>query len=409
MQKAPRSATLCAAVEPVRNGTRRKPQPLFGFSEAPGAPSAFKGFSFPGASPGDIFLSQEKWGFFGNKTRRVSHIIDTYLRRQEGDGALSSIITIRDLSKVYRIGHEKIQALSNINLELEKGEICCILGPSGSGKSTLLNQLAGLEKPTRGSVHIGKTNISKLSEDQLAGFRQKNIGFVFQSYNLLPTMTALENVAMPLLFRGVGRSIRERDAAVMLRQVGLADRMRHRPVEMSGGQQQRVGIARAFVAKPRIVFADEPTGNLDSKTTLEVMRLLIDMSHQNGITFVLVTHNRELALCADRVISIRDGQVVDDLRNAHPFYPDKNQSPDGQEQPPSPCQDPPEAGECGGGQPQQSTPPCEGAPEAEEPPSQRRPESSPPCEEPPEAALCAAGAHAPAPPPGSDESALPPA
>jgi putative ABC transport system ATP-binding protein len=272
-------------------------------------------------------LLQENAAFWAIKYHPILHILDIYSRRQKGDCVLSSIITIRDLSKVYRIGREKILALSSINLELKKAEICCILGPSGSGKSTLLNQLAGLEKPTRGSVHIGKTNISRLTEDQLAGFRQKNIGFVFQSYNLLPTMTALENVSMPLLFRGVSRSVRDREASAMLRQVGLGDRMRHRPSEMSGGQQQRVGIARAFVARPRIVFADEPTGNLDSRTTLDVMRLLIEMSHQHGITFVLVTHNQELALYADRIISIRDGEVVDDLRNEHPAYLDEHKEP----------------------------------------------------------------------------------
>lgn len=233
---------------------------------------------------------------------------------------MDPIITINDLSKVYRVGNEKVRALSHINLQIGRGEICCILGTSGSGKSTLLNQLAGLEKPTGGYVKIGKTNISRLSEDQLAGFRQKNIGFVFQSYNLIPSMSALENVAMPLLFRGVPRMIRDREAAILLKKVGLGNRINHKPSEMSGGQQQRVGIARAFVAKPKIVFADEPTGNLDSHTTLEVMRLLIEMSHQNNITFVLVTHDNELAHYADRIITIRDGLLVGDERNESPAY-----------------------------------------------------------------------------------------
>lgn len=231
---------------------------------------------------------------------------------------MDAIITIHDLSKVYRVGHEKVRALSHINLQIGRGEICCILGTSGSGKSTLLNQLAGLEKPTSGSVRIGKTNISRLSEDQLAGFRQRNIGFVFQSYNLIASMSALENVAMPLLFRGVPRMVRDREAAQMLKKVGLGNRINHKPSEMSGGQQQRVGIARAFVAKPKIVFADEPTGNLDSHTTLEVMKLLIEMSHQNNITFVLVTHDNELARYADRIITIRDGLLVGDERNESP-------------------------------------------------------------------------------------------
>ncbi|MEG2175152.1 MAG: ABC transporter ATP-binding protein, partial [Oscillospiraceae bacterium] len=187
------------------------------------------------------------------------------------------MITVKNLSKYYRIGSETIRALSNINLEIERGEICCILGPSGSGKSTLLNQLAGLEKPTKGAVYIGKSNISRMTEDQLAIFRQRHIGFVFQSYNLLPAMTAAENVAMPLLFRGASRITRERESATMLKKVGLGNRLTHRPSQMSGGQQQRVGIARAFVANPKIVFADEPTGNLDTKTTMEVMELMVKM------------------------------------------------------------------------------------------------------------------------------------
>lgn len=246
---------------------------------------------------------------------------------------MESIITIKNLSKVYRVGAEKVKALDNINLQIGRGEICCILGTSGSGKSTLLNQLAGLEKPTSGSVYIGKTNISRLSENQLAGFRQKYIGFVFQSYNLIPSMTATENVAMPLLFRGVSHSIREREAMSMLKKVGLGNRARHKPSEMSGGQQQRVGIARAFVAKPKIVFADEPTGNLDSKTTLEVMRLLIEMSHANGITFILVTHDNELAHYADRIITIKDGHVISDEINPSPAYIDEAFAAETQPQP----------------------------------------------------------------------------
>lgn len=228
---------------------------------------------------------------------------------------MSAIITVRDLKKVYRVGHEKVVALGGINLEIEQGEVCCILGTSGSGKSTLLNQLAGLEKPTAGSVHVAGKNITKMSEDQLASFRQKNVGFIFQSYNLLGSLTAAENVAMPLLFRGVSKHIREREAKEMLKKVGLASRAKHRPTEMSGGQQQRVGIARAFVAKPKIVFADEPTGNLDTKTTIEVMEMLLEMAHQNNITFILVTHDNELAEYADRIITIRDGYVVSDVRN----------------------------------------------------------------------------------------------
>ncbi len=226
-----------------------------------------------------------------------------------------AIIKIENLYKIYPVGKEKIVALGGIDLEIEKGEICCILGTSGSGKSTLLNQLAGLEKPTRGRVLIGGVNISTMSEGQLAKFRQKNVGFIFQSYNLLQSYSALENVAMPLMFRGIGRGLRNRRAKVILKQVGLAKRMNHKPAQMSGGQQQRVGIARAFVAKPKIVFADEPTGNLDTKTTKEVMELMVRLCRKNHQTMVLVTHDRELALYADRIITLIDGKVVDDREN----------------------------------------------------------------------------------------------
>ena len=198
---------------------------------------------------------------------------------------------------------------------LVKGQICCILGTSGSGKSTLLNQLAGLEKPTKGRVLIGGVNISALNEGQLARFRQQNIGFIFQSYNLLQSYSALENVAMPLMFRGIGKGLRNRRAKVILKQVGLGKRMYHKPAQMSGGQQQRVGIARAFVAKPKIVFADEPTGNLDTKTTREVMELMVALCRKHQQTLVLVTHDRELALYADRIITLIDGKVVDDRPN----------------------------------------------------------------------------------------------
>ena len=228
---------------------------------------------------------------------------------------MAAIIKIENLYKIYPVGKEKVVALGGINLEIPKGQICCILGTSGSGKSTLLNQLAGLEKPTKGRVLIGGVNILALSEGQLAKFRQKNVGFIFQSYNLLQSYSALENVAMPLMFRGIGKGLRNRRAKVILKQVGLGKRMHHKPAQMSGGQQQRVGIARAFVAKPKIVFADEPTGNLDTKTTKEVMELMVRLCRKNNQTLVLVTHDRELALYADRIITLIDGKVVDDREN----------------------------------------------------------------------------------------------
>ena len=225
------------------------------------------------------------------------------------------MIKVQNLRKVYKVGSEKVVALDNINLEIEKGEFCCIVGTSGSGKSTLLNQLAGLEKPTKGTVTINGENISKMNEKQLAVFRQNNIGFIFQSYNLLPTLTAVENVAFPLIFKGVDKKVREKKARAILKEMQMGERMNHKPTELSGGQQQRVGIARAFVGKPSVIFADEPTGNLDSKTTEQGMDMLIDISEKNNITFVMVTHDPELAKKAKRVITIVDGNIIHDTKN----------------------------------------------------------------------------------------------
>lgn len=223
------------------------------------------------------------------------------------------IITVKSLRKMYHMGSERVVALEDVNLTIARGEICCILGTSGSGKSTLLNMLAGLERPTRGQVLIGKHDVSRMSESALATFRQKYVGFVFQSYNLLGMLTAAENVSMPLMFRGVDRAKRNKLARQMLKNVGLANRYDHKPTQMSGGQQQRVGIARAFVSRPRIVFADEPTGNLDSRTTVEVMELMVSMSRENDQTLILVTHNAEIADYADRVITLIDGRIVSDV------------------------------------------------------------------------------------------------
>ncbi len=221
-----------------------------------------------------------------------------------------AFIKVHNLRKVYRIGNEKVYALKNIDLEIEEGEICCILGTSGSGKSTLLNMLAGLEKPTRGDIFINGTNISLLSESKLASFRQQNTGFIFQSYNLISQFNALENVGMPLMFKGMPRKKRDRLSAKMLDLVGLGKRMKHRPNQMSGGQQQRVGIARAFVAKPKVVFADEPTGNLDTKTTDDVMRLMVRMCRKYNITLIVVTHDIEIARYTDRIVHIIDGEIT---------------------------------------------------------------------------------------------------
>ena len=224
------------------------------------------------------------------------------------------MIKVENLRKVYKVGTEKVVALDNINLEIEKGEFCCIVGTSGSGKSTLLNQLAGLEKPTKGTVTVNGEVVSKMNEKELAIFRQNNLGFIFQSYNLMPTLTAVENVAFPLVFKGVDKKVREKKARAILKEMQMGDRMNHKPTELSGGQQQRVGIARAFVGKPAVIFADEPTGNLDSKTTEQVMDMLMDISEKNNITFVMVTHDPELAKKAKRVITIVDGNIVHDSK-----------------------------------------------------------------------------------------------
>ena len=226
-----------------------------------------------------------------------------------------SFISVQGLRKVYRIGSEKVVALDRIDLDIEEGEICCILGTSGSGKSTLLNIMAGLEKPSRGKVFIGGEDITAMSEKNLVMFRREQVGFVFQSYNLMPGLTALDNVAMPLMFRGIDKKKRQSRAKKMLRDVGLKDRMSHRPSQMSGGQQQRVGIARAFVSKPKLVFADEPTGNLDSHTTAEVMELMVKMAREHNETLILVTHDREIASYADRIIHILDGSIQLDEKN----------------------------------------------------------------------------------------------
>ena len=225
-------------------------------------------------------------------------------------------IVTKNLRKVYVIGTERVVALGSVSLTIPKGQICCLLGTSGSGKSTLLNMLAGLEKPTKGSITVHGKRVDLLSERQLAIFRQKHFGFVFQSYNLLPTLTAVENVALPLAFKGVGKTKREKKAVEILKAVGLGDRLKHRPTQMSGGQQQRVGIARAFVTGPHVVFADEPTGNLDTKTTFEVMEMMVDITRSRGKTLLLVTHDTEIAKFADRIIHISDGDIDESLSAA---------------------------------------------------------------------------------------------
>lgn len=224
------------------------------------------------------------------------------------------IIYVKNVRKVYRMGDEEVVALKRINLRIYKGEVCCIFGTSGSGKSTLLNQLAGMEKPTKGQVFIHGKNISDMNEEELAAFRQEHMSFIFQSYNLLPSMTAVENVAMPLMFKGMDRKKREAMAEEMLKRVGLSHRLHHYPSQMSGGQQQRAGIARAFVSRPEVVFADEPTGNLDTKTTAEIMDMVMGFARRFNQTIILVTHDPGMSRYADRIVTLVDGIITGDER-----------------------------------------------------------------------------------------------
>ena len=219
------------------------------------------------------------------------------------------IIELTDVKKIYRMGNERIPAVDGVSFDIKKGEFCCLLGTSGSGKSTLLNLMAGIEKATSGRIIIKGQEILKMNENKLAKFRQRYLGFVFQSYNLINSMTALENVEFPLVFKRVRPKRRRKLAKDMLHRVGLGNRMSHKPKEMSGGQQQRVGIARAFVSEPEIVFADEPTGNLDTKTTIEVMEMIKRMAKEKHQTIVMVTHDQSLASYADKVIHILDGKI----------------------------------------------------------------------------------------------------
>lgn len=222
---------------------------------------------------------------------------------------MDPIIKVKDLRKIYTMGSEKVAALNGVSLEIFEGEICCLFGTSGSGKSTLLNMLAGLEKPTSGEVYIKNAPIHKMNEVKLAKFRQRYIGFVFQSYNLISSLTALENVSLPLIFQGIPRKERDERAAAMLNAVGLGNRMHHKPNEMSGGQQQRVSIARAFVNKPTILFADEPTGNLDTATTYEVMDIITSIAKDYNQTLVIVSHDAEIADYASKIITVKNGLI----------------------------------------------------------------------------------------------------
>ncbi len=224
-------------------------------------------------------------------------------------GERMPIIQVKNLYKVYRVGETKVYALGGVDFTMYRGEFCAIVGPSGSGKSTLLNMLAGLEKPTKGEIVIDRVHIEKMKENELVAFRRQKVGFIFQSYNLLKTLNAVENVALPLSFRGMPRRKRNEIAKKYLKLVGLEKQMNHMANAMSGGQQQRVGIARALAVNPKIIFADEPTGNLDSKTTMEILKLMRRIVREQNQTLVMVTHDNHLASYADRQFHIVDGKI----------------------------------------------------------------------------------------------------
>jgi putative ABC transport system ATP-binding protein len=227
---------------------------------------------------------------------------------------LTPVVEARDLEKTYLMGRLKVPALKSVSLQIERGEIVAIVGPSGCGKTTLLHCLSGLEDFESGEVLLEGRSLARLSDRQKADHRARRVGFVFQSYNLLPVLNALENVELPLLLAGVSAGDARRRALRALEVVGLENRLRHRPSELSGGQQQRVAVARALGTEPAVIFADEPTGNLDSESAEEVMQLIDRLNHENGQTFVLVTHARDVAAHARRIIRMRDGQIESDAR-----------------------------------------------------------------------------------------------
>lgn len=247
-------------------------------------------------------MSPRMKNLYNNVYKGIKH-------KKEG-GYMEKVIEVKNLYKLYRVGDEVVRALDGVDFNIYKGEFCAIVGTSGSGKSTLLNMLAGLEKPTKGEVIISGEHIEKKNEEELVKFRRDNVGFIFQSFHLLGTMNAVENVALPLSFRGVPKDVRLKKADKMLDLVNLGKHKKHMPNQMSGGQQQRVGVARALVVDPKIIFADEPTGNLDSHTSEEVMELMQQVVRQQKKTLVMVTHDNHLATYADRVFHISDGKII---------------------------------------------------------------------------------------------------
>ena len=231
---------------------------------------------------------------------------------------MEKVIDIQDISKVYQIGTQTVHALRSITLEIKRNEYVALMGPSGSGKSTLMNVLGCLDTPTNGFYSLNGNDVSKMADNDLAEIRNKEIGFVFQTFNLMPRYTALENVSLPLIYAGVKKEDREARGEEVLTMVDLANRMDHKPNELSGGQRQRVAVARALVNRPSIILADEPTGNLDSKTSVEIMGLFEDI-HSKGNTIILVTHEEDIAQHAHRIVRLRDGLIESDTINPNPI------------------------------------------------------------------------------------------
>ena len=229
---------------------------------------------------------------------------------------MAPLITLHDIGRKYVIGTEIIHALKSVSLTINKGEFVALMGPSGSGKSTLMNILGCLDTPTKGDYILNGINVSKMTDNDLADVRNKEIGFVFQTFNLLPRNTALDNVALPLIYAGVGRQQRQERARKNLENVGLGNRVDHKPNELSGGQRQRVAVARALINDPSIILADEPTGNLDTKTSIEIMGLIEDI-HAKGNTIILVTHEEDIAMHAHRIVRMRDGLIENDYPNTN--------------------------------------------------------------------------------------------
>ena len=234
--------------------------------------------------------------------------------RQASAGPTTQIMKVlletKNLVKEYKLGGEEVHALRSVSLKINEGEMVAIIGPSGSGKSTLMHILGGLDRPDSGEVFVDGENLSKLSQRKLAEYRNKKIGFIFQTFNLQPDLTATENVELPLVIAGKGSRERKKLAQEALEKVGLKDRVKHKPNELSGGQRQRVSIARALVNSPKIIFADEPTGNLDTKTGANVLALLKKLNQEDGVTLIIVTHDEEIDSACDRVIKMRDGEIM---------------------------------------------------------------------------------------------------